>query len=92
MTTYPLSEPATVYATGAHDDTESDVMARGTLEECVDIIAALEPDKRQAISIRMDELDLRFGPDEVAELIRFLHEESAGISNAEIAETKNPDD
>jgi hypothetical protein len=39
----------------------------------------------------MDDLDLRFGPEEISELLRFLREERPGLSNTEIAEIKDPD-
>jgi hypothetical protein len=91
MTTYPLSEPATIYAVEGDDDAQSDVMGQGTLEECAYIIADFAPDKKRAVSIKMDDLDLGFGAEEVSELLRFLRKESPGLSNTEIAEIKAPD-
>lgn len=91
MTTYPLSEPATIYAVGGKGDASSDAVGQGTLEECAYIVADLAPDKKRAVSIKMDDLDLRFGPEQVSELLRFLREESPGLSNTEIAEIKIPD-
>ena len=88
MTTYPLSEPATIYAVDASGKVTSDVLGRGTLEDCTDIVAALSADRQRAISIQMDGLGLQFGPKEVGELLRFLHEEGAGLSNNEITEIK----
>jgi hypothetical protein len=86
MTTYPLSEPATIYAVEGDTEAMSDVVGQGTLAECVDVVAAMSPDKQQAIFIQMDDLGLRFGPPEVAELLRFLRDESGGLSNNEIAD------
>lgn len=91
MTTYPLSEPATIYVVEGDGDAQSNVVGQGTLEECADIVADLAPDRKETVSIQMDDLDLRFGPEEVSELLRFLREESPGLSNTEIADIKDPD-
>jgi len=40
------------------------------------------------VSIQMDAIDLRFGPKEIGDLLRFLREETPGLSNTEIAEVK----
>lgn len=88
MTTYPLSEPATIYAVEVCDDTMSDVVGRGTLEACMDIVASLPSDRQKSVSIRMDALDLKFGPQEIGELQEFLREETAGLSNGDITEIK----
>lgn len=90
MTTYPLSELATIYSLEG-GKSQSDVVGQGTLEDCADIVADLAPDERKAISIQMDDLDLKFGPEEVGELLRFLRNESSGLSNTEIAEIKASD-
>ena len=88
MTTYPLSEPATIYAVEVCDDATSDVVGRGTLEACMDIVAGLSSDRQRSICIRMDALDLKFGPQEIGELQEFLREETAGLSNGDITEIK----
>ncbi len=88
MTTYPLSEPATIYAVEVCDDATSDVVGRGTLEACMDIVAGLSSDRQRSICIRMDALDLQFGPQEIGELQEFLREETAGLSNGDITEIK----
>ncbi|RYD26676.1 MAG: hypothetical protein EOP89_06505 [Lysobacteraceae bacterium] len=88
MTTYPLSELATLYAVEAPDDATSDVLGRGTLEECADIVADLSPDRRKTVSIRMDDLDLTFGPQEIGELLEFLRSEDEGLSNTQITDIK----
>jgi len=90
MTTYPLSEPATILATEGSDDATSDVIGRGTLEDCADIVAGLSLDRQRSLSIQMDNLELTFGPQEVGELLQFLREESAGLSNNEIADIVSP--
>ncbi|PZO75944.1 MAG: hypothetical protein DI640_03985 [Sphingomonas taxi] len=88
MTTYPLSEPATIYAVEACGDATSDVVGRGTLEACMDIVASLPADRQSSVSIRMDALDLKFGPQEIGELQEFLREETAGLSNGDITAIK----
>ncbi|WP_277984160.1 hypothetical protein [Sphingomonas faeni] len=89
MTTYPLNEPATIYSVNASRDVTSDSLGQGTLENCVEIIADLSPDRQNTISIQMDGLALQFGPKEVGELLHFLHEEGAGLSNNEIKDIKS---
>ncbi|MBB5712936.1 hypothetical protein [Sphingomonas xinjiangensis] len=84
MTTYPLSEPATIYAS-EEDGTERKVVGQGTLEACAEIVERLPAQGRTSACIEMDELDLKFGPDEVDELSRFLREEGAGLSNRDIS-------
>lgn len=91
MTTYPLSEAATIYAVKAPDDAAATVVGQGTLEECADIVSGLASDSQKAVSIEMDNLDLKFGSQEIAELLRFLREEDGGLSNNEIAQIKDPD-
>ncbi|MBB5712647.1 hypothetical protein [Sphingomonas xinjiangensis] len=91
MTTYPLSEPATIYAAGGDDGATADVVGQGTLTECADIVADMSLDKQKSTSIQMDKLDLRFEPQEVAELLSFLREEGVGLSNNEIADIRSPE-
>ena len=86
MTTYPLSEPATIYAA----DTD-DAVGQGTLAECAELIEGFPAQQRTSARIEMDDMELRFGPEEIAELLRFLREESAGLSNNEIAEIVDPE-
>lgn len=88
MTTYPLSEAATVYGAKALNDAKSQVIGRGTLEECVDIAAGLSPDLQDTVFIEMDNLELKFGTQEIGELRHFLQEESPGLSNREIIQIK----
>jgi len=88
MTTYPLSEPATIYKVDTSDDAVAEVLERGTLEDCADIAAGLSSDEQTAITIKMDRLGLNFGPEEIIELLRFLREETKGLSNNEIIDIK----
>jgi hypothetical protein len=80
MTTYPLSEAATIYA----GDGKADVLGKGALTECVDVVRGLSDEERSSITIKMDDLDLTYGPAEVGELVRFLNDEDEGLSNKEI--------
>lgn len=91
MTTYPLSEPATIYPAKTRGDATSAVIGQGTLEECAEIVAALPSDKQRSIVIQMDDLDLKFDAHDISELLRFLHEETPGLSNTEITEIRSPD-
>lgn len=86
MTTYPLSEPATIYAADAENP-----VGRGTLADCAELIEGFPPQRRASARIEMDDMELRFGPEEIEELLRFLREESAGLSNQEISEIVAPD-
>jgi len=88
MTTYPLSEPASIVAAAASNDADPADIERGTLEECVAIVATLSPDRQRAIAIRMDNLDLEFGPDEISELLQYLGAEKPGLSDTQIAGIK----
>lgn len=88
MTTYPLSEAATVHV-GADD--QDHVHGRGTLEECVGLVGDLSPADRRLVRISMDSLPLEFGPREVNELVCFLAGEEAGLSNRDIAQIPEPD-
>ncbi len=91
MTTYPLSELATIYGVEKNGDAQTNVVGQGTLAECAEIVADLAPDRKTAVSSQMENLDLRFEPEEVSELLRFLREESLGLSSSEIAEIKASD-
>lgn len=90
MTTYPLSEPATIYTNDEAGEATSAMRGKGTLAECADIWEGLSPDDRSSVSIRMDDLALSYQPAEVAELVRFLREdEKGGLSNKDIAGIAN---
>ncbi|MES3084899.1 hypothetical protein [Sphingomonas faeni] len=91
MTTYPLSEPATIYLENTPGDATSAAIGQGTLEECAEIVAALPADRQRSIAIQMDNLDLKFDAHDISELLRFLHEETPGLSNTEITEIRSPD-
>ncbi len=88
MTTYPLSEPASIVPVAASNDDGPTEFGRGTLEECVAIVAAQSADRQRAMSIRMDNLDLEFGPDEIGELLQYLGAEKPGLSDTQIADIK----
>jgi len=92
MTTYPLSEPATIYVDEHDAEASSGESGRGSLEECADLVAAMTPSRQKSASIRMDDIDLQFGPQEVAELLQHLRNEGPGLSNVEIAEIKSSDE
>lgn len=81
MTTYPLSEPATIYT-----DDDSEVLGKGTLAECANIVRGLADDDRSTATIRMDNLELTFGRADIDELVRFLEHEDEGLSNKDIAD------
>ena len=74
MTTYPLSEPATIYRADGSDDA-TDVVAQGTLSECADILKAWTDAERETVRVDMDDLSLCYGPQEMAELLKFLRAE-----------------
>lgn len=86
MTTYPLSEAATMY-----DDASDDAAVCGTLAECAEILQRSTAQERASKRIEMDDVDVKFGPDEIEDLLLYLREESAGLSNQEISAIKNPD-
>jgi hypothetical protein len=89
MTTYPLSEPATILPRDAGEDAASQAIGRGTLEDCAGIVGNLPADERQSITIQMDEMDLRFDPEDVEGLLRFLRKEEPGLTDKEIANIKS---
>jgi hypothetical protein len=94
MTTYPLSEPATIRRTTGGGDGASrtdDVVARGSLADCADMLAAWPVEERSSIQVDVDDMDLRYGPEEIEELLGFLREESAGLSNQDISGIVDPD-
>ncbi len=91
MTTYPLSEPATIYAPEEAGARRDGVVGQGTLAECADLVEGFSPQGRKSARIEMDALELRFGPQDIDELLRFLRDESAGLSNQEISAIADPD-
>ncbi|WP_028966327.1 hypothetical protein [Sphingomonas phyllosphaerae] len=82
MTTYPLSEPATIYG----DEGGAEVLGKGTLAECADIVRGLSDEARSSAAIKMDDLPLTYGPAEVSELVHFLRNEDEGLSDRDIAD------
>jgi hypothetical protein len=82
VTTYPLSEPATIYRTA--DQTEGsarDVVARGSLSDCAEILEGWSRADRASVEIEIDDMSLRYGPDEVEELLTFLRKEHKSSPN-----------
>jgi hypothetical protein len=86
MTTYPLSEPATAYVSDDDGNATPQSIFQGTLGECVAIVEGMSQDERSSASIKMDALDLSYGPAEVDELVRYLRDEESGLSNQQIAD------
>ncbi|MGK6324666.1 hypothetical protein ACMGDM_16505 [Sphingomonas sp. DT-51] len=86
MTTYPLSEPATTYAIDDDGKPTSTVLLNGTLSECAALVEAMPHDERFSTAIKMDALDMSFGPAEVDDLLRYLRDENEGLSNKDIAD------
>lgn len=84
MTTYPLSEPATLYS----DAMKKDVAGQGTLADCAEIIKGLSAETRSSACIVMNDMELELGAAEIDDLLKHLREESAGLSNQEISEIK----
>jgi len=92
MTTYPLSEPATVRrTTEVPSDTDSNVVMRGSLADCADFLGSWSADERATVEVELDDMDLRYDPGAIDELLTFLREESAGLSNKDIAEIAESD-
>lgn len=85
MTTYPLSEPATIYS----DEASESIAGQGTLAECAEIIEGFSEPQRSSARIVMDAMALDFGRAEIDELLKHLREESAGLSNQEISTIKD---
>ncbi|MBW6532694.1 hypothetical protein KZ820_18280 [Sphingomonas sp. RRHST34] len=86
MTTYPLSEPATTYANDDDGKPTSRILFKGTLSDCAANVEAMPHNERFSASIKMNALELSYGPDEVDELIRYLRNEDPGLSDKDIAD------
>lgn len=81
MTTYPLSEPATIYRNAGQNETNGatrEVVARGSLSDCAEILDDWPETDRGTIEIEIDDMSLRYGPEEIEELLTFLREEDDG--------------
>ena len=81
MTTYPLSEPATAYRgeeQGAASNQNKDIVAQGTLSDCVEVLEGWSKEDRASVRIDIDGMNLRYGPDEVEELLEYLRQEGKG--------------
>ena len=89
MTTYPLSEPATIRrnAGGVKASNGNDeVIGRGSLADCADILEATSAEERSSLQIDIDDMGLHYGPKEIEELLTYFRDESAGLSNHEISD------
>ena len=76
MTTYPLSEPATIYRKADQaEGAARDAVARGSLSDCAEILEDWSRTDRASVEIEIDDMVLRYGPDEIEELLTFLREE-----------------
>ena len=81
MTTYPLSEPSTIYRAAAPTEgsvQSHDVVARGSLADCADILEGISAEDRATMRVDVDDMSLSYGPDEINELLDFLRAEAAG--------------
>lgn len=85
MTTYPLSEPATIYAAGEGSAGEA-VFGHGTLGDCAETLKGLSSEQRAEARIEMNDIDLQFGSREIDELLAFLEQEGEGLSSARITQ------
>lgn len=86
MTTYPLSEAATIYASDDGEDAAPRRLCGGSLAECATFAQGLSANERSSALIKMDDLDLSYGFGEVAELLKFLRDEREGLSSKDIAD------
>ena len=78
MTTYPLSEPATIYRTSDRTEADggvSEVVARGSLSDCAEILEGWSETDRADVEIEIQDMSLRYGPSEIEELLTFLRDE-----------------
>jgi len=82
MTTYPLSEPATIYRKANQaEDAARDIVARGSLSDCAEFLDSWSETDRVFIDIEIDDMALRYGPKEIEDLLAFLREEASDTSN-----------
>lgn len=82
MTTYPLSEPATIYRKANQTgDAVRDIVARGSLSDCAEFLYSWSETDRVFIDIEIDDMALLYGPNEIEELLAFLREEASDKSS-----------
>ena len=93
MTTYALSEPATIRRIAGADSAagQTDVVARGSLSDCADILETWSEEERATVHIDIDDMALSYGSKEIDQLLEFLRSESAGLSNQEISAIADTD-
>jgi hypothetical protein len=80
MTTYPLSEPSTIYRAarpGNDGDSAAGIVARGSLADCAEILEGWSAAERAEVRVEVDEMNLTYGAPEIEELLDFLREEAA---------------
>lgn len=81
MTTYPLSEPATIYRNAGQKELSGatrEVVARDSLSDCAEILEGWSETDRALVEVEIDDMSLRYGPNEIEELLTFLREEDNG--------------
>ena len=94
MTTYPLSEPATILRAAEGDKTSKgadEVIGQGSLADCAEICENLSAAERSSLRIDMNDMDLSYGPEEIEQMLLYLRNEEAGLSNKEISEIDDLD-
>ena len=93
MTTYALSEQATIRRAGKGGSASrnDEVVGQGLLEDCANIVEAMPAEERSSLRIDVDDIELHYGSEEIEELLIYLRDESAGLSNKEISEIEDPD-
>ena len=94
MTTYPLSEPATIRRAVKGDKTSKgadEVIGQGSLADCAEICENLSAAERSSLRIDIDDMDLSYGPEEIKRLLLHLRNEEAGLSDNGIFKIKQTD-
>jgi hypothetical protein len=94
MTTYPLSEPATIRRTARDGNALSqtdEVVGHGSLARCADLLQKLSTEERSSLRIDVDDMKLRYGAEEIEELLIYLRDESGGLSDRQISKLTDPD-
>lgn len=76
---------------GKASSRNDEVVGRGSLEDCADIVGALPVEERSSLRIGVNDMELHYGSEEIGELLIYLSDESAGSSNKEISEIEDSD-
>jgi hypothetical protein len=77
MTTYPLSEPATIYRSAG----SGEIVSQGSLSDCAETLQGWSADDRATVRVAMDDMDLNYGSAEIEELLAFLRAEDADAAD-----------